>query len=95
MVGHAMEMSAPSVEPMREDKEEEEGEGVEEDRRKSSFSTGNLALGWLPTLQWAIPAAPTVQVALLHPEMDKELARWLQEEEVAAEEAQLGRDAAI
>ena len=29
------------------------------------------------------------------PEMDKELARWLQQEEVAVEEAWLGRDAAI
>ena len=38
--------------------------------------------------------APTIQVVLLPPEMDKELAQWLQEEEVVAEEACLGSDTA-
>ena len=58
-VGHAMGASAPVAEPMREDEEEEgEGEGVEEDRRRGSSSTDNLALGRAPVLQWAMPASP-------------------------------------
>ena len=39
--------------------------------------------------------APTIQAVLMPPdEIDKELALWLQEEEVAVEEAWLGRDTA-
>ena len=54
-----MGVSAPTMEPMREDKEEqEEGEGVEQDRRKGSSSTNDMVLGQAPALQWARPAVP-------------------------------------
>ena len=44
--GNYMEVSATVAEPMKEDeKEEEEGEGMEEDRRKSFSSTDDLVLG--------------------------------------------------
>ena len=46
---HAVGMSAPTAEPIREDEDkEEEGKGVEKDKRKGSSSTGNLAPGWVP-----------------------------------------------
>ena len=57
---------------MREDKEEEEeeGKGIEEDRRKGSSSIGNLAPVQAPALQWAMPmvlcfwaTGPSIQVA--------------------------------
>ena len=41
---HAVEASAPTMEPLGEEKEEEEGgEGMEEDRRKGSSSTSDMA----------------------------------------------------
>ena len=58
-LGHAMGASMPMAELMREDeKEEEEGEGMEEDRGKCSSSTDDLVLGQAPVLQWAMPTTP-------------------------------------
>ena len=38
--------------------------------------------------------APVMEAALPPPEMDEKLVQWLQDEEVASVEAQLGRDTA-
>ena len=69
---HAMGASVPSAEPMREyDEKEEEGEGIEEDKRRGSSSTNNLAPGQ-PAPQWAMSTVPefwamgpTIRVARL------------------------------
>ena len=54
-----MEASGPMSEPTREDKEEEEeGEGMEEDRRKGSSSTDNLVPRQVLAVQWATHAVP-------------------------------------
>ena len=54
-VEHTVEVSVPAVEPMGEEKEEKkEGEGMEEDRRRGSSSTGNLAPRLVPVLQRAM-----------------------------------------
>ena len=54
-MGHAMEASVPAAEVMNEDKEGEEGEGVENDRMKISSFTGDLALGQAPVPPRAMP----------------------------------------
>ena len=50
---HTMEGSAPMMEPLREEEEEEEGkgegQGVEEDKRKGSSATIDLA-------PWQVPS---------------------------------------
>ena len=46
VAGHSVGASVPVVEPMRENEgQEEEGEGMEEEKRKGSSSTNDLALG--------------------------------------------------
>ena len=55
-----MGASAPVVELPREEVEEEEGEGVGEDRRRGSSATGNLAPQQVPAPQLTMPAGPGI-----------------------------------
>ena len=59
VVEHAVEVSAPVVEPLGEKEEEEEGgEGMQEDKKKGSSFTSDIAPRQVPVLQQAMPVGP-------------------------------------